>query len=167
MRYDCSLKIFMRINTNINKNIIAYIMVHFIFSFLAINLVSDIANIKNHMMLSLLSWLSILMWIIIILMKYPEVFTLSFCSQIDSQNTSTITYLTLVKLVLHTVLFFTTNNSISIAIFSLSVIVHVLIAAYFIFKSKDNFLLQIYNRKMNGIKYRWVSFYQLYVIWIW
>ena len=119
VRYDCSLKIFMLINSKINKNNIAYIMIHFIFLFLAINLVSDIANINNHMLLSLLSWLSILMWLIIILIKCSEVLSLSFCSQIDSQNTSTFTYLTLVKLVLHTALFFTTNNSISIVIFSL------------------------------------------------
>ena len=84
VRYDCSLKIFILINSKINKNNIAYIMIHFIFSFLAINLVSDVANINNHMLLSLLSWLSILMWLIIILIKCPEVLSLSFCSQIDS-----------------------------------------------------------------------------------
>ena len=158
VRYDCSWKIFMLINSKINKNNIAYIMIHFIFSFLAINLVSDITNINNHMLLSVLSWLSILMWLIIILIKWPEVLSLKFCSQIDSQNTSTITYLTLIKLILHTALFFTTNNFISIVIFSLSVIVHALIAAYFTFISKDSFLFQVYSRKMNGIKYRWVSF---------
>ena len=133
VRYDWSLKIFKWINTKISKNNIAYIMIHFIFSFLAINLVSDIANINNHMMLSLLSLLSILMWLIIILIKCPEVLSLSFCSQIDYQNASTFTYLTLVKLTLHTALFFTTYNPISIVIFSLSVVVHVFIAAYFIF----------------------------------
>ena len=166
VRYDCSLKIFMLINSKIRKNNIAYIMIHFIFSFLAINLVSDVANINNHMLLSLLSWLSILMWLIIILIKYPEVFSLSFFSQIDSQNTSTITYLTLIKLILHTALFFVTNNSISIVFFSLSVIVHAFIAVHFMFISKDSFLFQVYNRKNNGIKYRWVSFYQLHTIFI-
>ena len=132
VRYDCSLKILMLINTKISKNNIAYILIHFIFSFLAINLISDIASINNHVLLSLLSWLSILMWITIILIKCPEVLSLSFFSQIGTQNTSTFTYLTLVKLALHTALFFVTNNSISIVIFSLSVIVHALIAAYFV-----------------------------------
>ena len=136
------------------KTNFSYIFIHFISLFFVISMINDIVNINNHMILSILLLLFIISVLIILFYNYPEVLSLPFLSQIDTQNTSVFTYLTLAKLALQATLFFVTDGSISIIIFILLMIVYALVVLYFTVVSKGNSLLQNYNRKMNGIKYR-------------
>ena len=153
-KFSCCSKIYQFTLSRLNKTNFAYIFIHFISLFFVISMINDIASINNHMILSILLLLLIISVLIILFYNYPEVLSLPFLSQVDTQNTSILTYLTFAKLALQATLFFVTDGSISTIIFILLMLVYALAVLYFIFASKGNSLLQNYNRKMNGIKYR-------------
>ena len=153
-KFSCCSKLYQFTLSRMNKTNFTYIFIHFISLFFVISMINDITNINNHMILSILLLLLIISVLIILFYNYPEVLSLPFLSQIDTQNTSILTYLTFAKLALQATLFFVTDGSISIIIFILLMIVYALVVLYFTVASKGNSLLQSYNRKMNGIKYR-------------
>ena len=153
-KFSCCSKLYQFTLSRMDKTKFVYIFIHFISLFFVISMINDIANINNHMILTILLLLLIISVLIILFYNYPEALSLPFLSQIDTQNSSVFTYLTFAKLSLQTTLFFVTDGSISIIIFILLMIVYALAVLYFIVVSKGNSLLQSYNRKMNGIKYR-------------
>ena len=153
-KFSCCSKLYQFTLSRIDKNKFAYIFIHFISLFFVISMINDITSINNHMILSILLLLLVISVLVILFYNYPEELSLQFLSQVDTQNTSIFTYLTFAKLALQATLFFVTDGLVSIIIFILLMLVYALIVLYFIIVSKSNSLLQSYNRKMNGIKYR-------------
>ena len=62
----------------ITKQRIAFIIIHIFSSFLLINLLSDALNLKIHTVLSLTSFAAFMTTAIFLMIKYPEVYTISF-----------------------------------------------------------------------------------------
>ena len=127
-----------------------------ILSFVGINFISDLIVINNHMMLSLLSWLAFLVIFISMFTRYPEVFTRAFISEIDKDNPTSFSLLTLVKIVLHMLLFSFNSFGLIIVVYFLEILVFSISILTFFIANKETTLFQIYSRKMNGIKYRFV-----------
>ena len=123
-KFSCCSKIYQFTLSRLNKTNFAYIFIHFISLFFVISMINDIASINNHMILSILLLLLIISVLIILFYNYPEVLSLPFLSQVDTQNTSILTYLTFAKLALQATLFFVTDGSISTIIFILLMLVY-------------------------------------------
>ena len=62
----------------INKKRIAFIVIYVFLSFILINLLSDALNLNDHTVLSLTSFAIFMTVAIFLMIKYPEVYTISF-----------------------------------------------------------------------------------------
>ena len=154
MKYSYFLKIHNLVWSKMRKSRFAYIFIHYISPFLLISISSDFVHLNKHILLTTILWLLILIVPIIILIKYPEVFSLEFYHQIDVQNSYVFTSLILIKSIFYMLMFNVSSESFATIIFILFFILHAWIVIYFVKGSKEDSVLKVIKKKVNWIKYK-------------
>ena len=139
-KYSYFLKMHNFIRSIMRESRISYIFIHYISPFLIISISSDIVHIDKHILSTIILWLFILIMPIIILIKYPEVFSWEFYFQIDIQNSPVFTSFILIKSIFYMLMFNVSSGSFATIIFILFFILHVLIIIYLAKGSKDGCL---------------------------
>ena len=120
--------------------------------FLLINIVGDIIGYSNHIFSSLVTIWVVVSIVATVFVKYPEVFTGKLIAEIDECNPATFSYLTIIKWILHVLLFWWEADVIVVFAFVLQLAVHTLIAVSFFISYNETTLFKMFNRKMNCIK---------------
>ena len=132
---------------------IAWISIHIFWPFLWINLISDAINSSNHLGLSLLSFLFFAVCVIILMIKLPSVFTLTFVKSIDHNDSSLLTLLTILKSICHALLFSFERRSVQVVVLLIEFIVHFPFITTNLMMNKEKSLFDLYSTKMNGVKH--------------
>ena len=84
-------KIYKCMTNKFDKYKISWIFIYLFLPFLWINLLSDSLNIHDHTFYSLTSFAAFLTIVIFLMIKYPEVFAISFMKKIDDNGSPTFT----------------------------------------------------------------------------
>ena len=104
-------KIHMCINSKLNRYKIAWILIHIFFPFLLINLLSDALNASNHVISSLTSFVVLLFSCILLMIKYQNILSLAFVKKIDDNDSSMLTFITILKSITHALLYHFRDSS--------------------------------------------------------
>ena len=97
-------KIYSAIRIKCKKENITWVLIHLFLSFLWINILSEALSISNHVVSSMVLF-ALLFILILLMLKYPFVFSLSFLKSVEQSNSSILTLLTILKSICHAMLF--------------------------------------------------------------
>ena len=147
-------KIYNHIGTKLNRHRIAWMLIYIFSPFLIINLLSDALNASNHIISSLTSFVGISVAIIFLMIKYQEIFTVAFLRWVDENDSSILTFITILKSICHAFLYLFRSSSIRRILLLIEYALHF----PFIFVSfigiKEQTLFSLYSSKMRGVKSR-------------
>ena len=107
----------------------------------------------SNLFLSLLSFIIFAICLILLLIKFPSVFTIAFIESIDKNTSLFLTVLTMLKSVLHALMFALENWSMLVAVLLAELAMHVPFIVSSLTKSTDKVLFDIYFSKMLGVKH--------------
>ena len=91
--------------SKIKMHNIAWIFIHLFLPFLLINIVNELITVRNHLYLTLVSCSILLIWVISIIIKKPNVITWGFISTIDESRSPSFTLLAIMKAIIHVCMF--------------------------------------------------------------
>ena len=117
----------------INKQSIAWMWVHVILPFVCINIIYEVSDLKQHLIMSLILFSLITALLIALMVKVPEVFTLKFIEEIDTQSPISFTFLTWIKIVVHACMFTTDSKSLHIIWIFAEFVIYLIMGKHFIF----------------------------------
>ena len=98
--------IYLCIVSKIDRQKIFWILIYLFLPFIWVNLLSDIINFYDHTFYSLTSLTAFSIAIIFLMIRYPEVFTLSLMKNTDSNASPIIILISILKSIWHAFLFF-------------------------------------------------------------
>ena len=117
----------------INKQSIAWMWVHVILPFVCINIIYEVSDLKQHLIMSLILFSLITALLIALMVKVPEVFTLKFIEEIDTQSPISFTFLTCIKIVVHACMFTTDSKSLHTIWIFAEFVIYLIMGKHFIY----------------------------------
>ena len=147
-------KIYLCIISKIDKQKICFILIYLFLSFIWVNLLSDIINFHYHTVYSLTSLTAFSIAIIFLMIRYPEVFTLDFMKNTDSNASPIIILLSVLKSIWHAFLFLYRDQPLRRILLLIEFGIHLPVTLKSFISNKEINLFELYSTKMRGVKKR-------------
>ena len=145
-------QIYLCIVGKIDRQKICWILIYLFLSFIWVNLLSDIINFHDHTIYSLTSLTAFSIAIIFLMIKYPEVFTLSLMKNTDSNASPIIILISILKSIWHAFLFFYRDQPLRRILLLMEFGIHLPVTLKSFISNKEINLFELYSAKMRGIK---------------
>ena len=147
-------KIYNHIGTKLNRHKIAWTFIYIFSPFLIINLLSDALNASNHIISSLTSYVAISVAIVFLMIKYQEIFTVTFLRRVDENDSSILTFITILKSICHAFLYLFRASPIRRILLLIEYALHFPFIFVGFIGVKEQTLFSLYSSKMRGVKSR-------------
>ena len=144
--------IYLCIVSKIDRQKIFWILIYLFLPFIWVNLLSDIINFYDHTFYSLTSLTAFSIAIIFLMIRYPEVFTLSLMKNTDSNASPIIILISILKSIWHAFLFFYRDQPLRRILLLMEFGIHLPVILKSFISNKEINLFELYSAKMRGIK---------------
>ena len=146
------------------KQNIIWIVIHLQFRFILTNMIYDALSMRNHMTLSLVSFLILLIAVVSLLIKDSSIFTWKFLKEVDRTMPAKVATLSLIICVFDSLWFTIEILWLNILIMIWILTYHIFIAFFCLLVKIDKSLYISYTMKMNGIKHNIFSLILLIIM---
>ena len=145
-------KIYKCMINKFDKYKISWIFIYLFLQFLWVNLLSDSLNIHDHTFYSLTSFAALSTIVIFLMIKYPEIFTISFMKKIDDNGSPTFTLFSILKSICHAFLFLYRSQPLRRVFLLIEFALHLPFIFISFIRDKEISLFEHYSTKMRGVK---------------